>query len=104
MDIEQLKLILQTVEAATGGAKDVAVYWLALEAGKVLLSFATTIVIAVGLYKLARTLITRLIDDHVIDKTMVIMRNEALPLQAYGSVGLSEAKEVLRVFRKGLLS
>ncbi len=96
MDIEQLKLILQTVEATTGNAKDVAVYWLVLEGAKALLDYGIWFGVLYASFKTAEQLVS------LIPNRAAELRDMVLPRMAGTHVTAGEISEVKAVILKGL--
>jgi hypothetical protein len=97
MDIEQLKLILQTVEATTGNAKDVAVYWLALEGGKAVLDYAIAGAAIYAVFKV----VTRL-TSYIPTPFEKRMRDIVIPHMSGTVVVDSERRQIESALRKGL--
>ncbi len=97
MDIEQLKLILETVRGATGDVKDVAIYWLALEAGKVVVGYVAS---GIGIYALVKVI--KMIIAAVATNTMSTLRDIVLPDQAGTYVTASEIARVREAIVYGM--
>ena len=60
MDIEQLKLILETIQNVSGEASRITLYWLALKAALPLLVHGLWACVVISLAYLISTIITRL--------------------------------------------
>ena len=92
MDIEQLKLILEVVGAASDGAKDLALLWLGLAFFKSTIGWGFGFTVLYAAYRLARRAI---IPDSLLG-TIGELAGIGYPISR------KEQKEVLRIVNAGL--
>jgi hypothetical protein len=98
MDIEQLKLILETVGTATDGVRDFAIAWLAIEAAKYVLGYAVGAACLVATYKIMMRLIGALRENMFAKE----IRNLVCPELPYGEITDREKREIMEVVKAGM--
>lgn len=98
MDIEQLKLIVSTIGNAADGARDFAMAWLLIEAGKALLGYLIGAAGIVALYKVASNLV------HLWRESLFAteIRNMVLPHDAWGPITNFEKEKIMETLRAGM--
>jgi hypothetical protein len=95
MDIEQLKLILETVQGITGDAKSAAIWWMALHYGLQILNH----LLVAGVIITVVLLIVRTIRHHDDDEKFITEMRNAMRL-GYGYLGLDERMRTHAAIRK----
>lgn len=95
MDIEQLKLVLQSVDGVTEGAKQIGIGWLALDFLKDILPFAF------GIFAVSKT--AKLIQASVGESSRIkSLRDIVFPDQVGTEVSSSEVRRMQRLLEQGV--
>lgn len=95
MDIEQLKLVLQSVDGVTEGAKQIGIGWLALDFIKDLFPFALGFFVAAKAAKLIQASVAE-------SSRMQALRDRVFPDQIGTTVSSSEFRRVQNLLEVGI--
>jgi hypothetical protein len=99
MDLEQLKIIMETIGAATGAAKTFGIFWLAIQLVRIIFTFSLLGGVAIGIYKTIRYLIDKTSAENSFIKSL---RQVACPDYAYGNVRQSQKTEIFNAVLRGV--
>lgn len=72
MDIEQLKLVIETVKSVSGDAQAVAIWWLVLDK---LLPIIAWLIVAALAYKIISVLVHKVLLEKECEETLKILRD-----------------------------
>jgi hypothetical protein len=98
MDIEQLKLVLQSVDGVTEGAKQIGIGWLALDFLKDLLGYG------LGFYGISKAtkLIYTIVEGMIATSRLGEIRDIVVPGQRGTSVSRGELNRIFEACRAGV--
>ena len=91
MDIEQLKLVIETVKSVSGDAQAVAIWWLVLDK---LLPIIAWLIVAAGVYKIISVFGHKVILEKECEETLKILR-DALGV-GYGYLSQDERNRLIK--------
>jgi len=98
MDIEQLKLIFETLSGVTGAAKSIGVFWLSIYLFEIICIYALGGAAVFALFKVLSRLVSILNDNTF----ACSLRHLVCPGEAYGVLTKNERELILTTIKRGL--
>ena len=99
MDLEQLKVIMETIGVATGTAKTFGIFWLIIQLLKFIFGYSLGGGIALGAYKIISRVVRSFVEEESFGKALrQIVDSE----RAYGSFTRGERENIINLVKLGM--